>query len=174
MREKQKGFTLSEVLISIGLFSIIFSLIMSMLIINFKNYKSINDDTELQFQAQYILNFMSNKIMGSKYIEQVRENTISHLKKSDEQKINKISFRYGYDANNCYNFENKNNKIFYGNGSASSGANAELGSYVSEMFVCPIPDNIIFENAEVVKIRLVLLKDNRSYQAEQTIFMRNN
>jgi len=174
MYKKQNGFTLLELLVSIGLFSIIFSLIMSIFIINFKNYRSIKNYTELQFQAQYILNFMSNKIIESRYIELARDNTISHIKKSGEQKISKIAFRYGSELNKCYSFEYKNNKIFYGNGSASSGANVELGSYISEMFACPIPDEIIFENAKAVKIRLVLLKDNNIYHAEQTIFMRNN
>ena len=174
MCENKKGFTLVELLVSIGLFSIIFSLIMSMFIINFENYKCINNDTELQFQAQYILNFMSNKIMDSKYIELARQNTSSHLKKSNEQKISKISFRYGLDADKCYIFENKSNKISYGNGFASSSAPDELGCYVIEMFACPIPVGVTFEDAEAVKIRLVFLKDNRNYQAEQTIFMRNN
>jgi len=54
---------------------------MSFFITSLKNYESINDRLELQFQAQYILDFMSDKILESKYIELARENTISHLKK---------------------------------------------------------------------------------------------
>jgi len=169
-----KGFTLIELLVSLGLFSIIFSLIMMLFIANFKSYKCINNDAELQFQAQYILNFMSDKILESKYIELANSNVVSHLKKTNEQKITKISFRYGDDAMKCYNFENKNSKLFYGNSSASSGTNVELGNYVIEMFACPIPEGINFENAEAVKIRLKFAKGNQSYEAEQTIFMRNN
>jgi len=173
MKEKN-GFTLVEQLVSIVLFSIIFTLIMSVFIVNFKNYKTIKNDMELQFQAQYTLTFMSNKIMVCKYIELARLNTSSYLKKSNEQKINKISFRYGSDVAECYIFENKNNKISYGNGLASSSALVELGNYVSEMYVCPIPEWKIFENTKAVRIRLVLLKDSNRYQVEQTIFMRNN
>jgi len=173
MREKN-GFTLVELLVSIGLFSIIFALIMSVFIVNFKNYKTIKNNTELQFQAQYILTFMSNKIAESKNIELIRENTTSHLKKSNEQRINRISFRYGSGISQCYIFENRNNDISYGNGSATSRANVELGNYVSEMYACPIPEGIIFENAKAIRIKLILLKDDNSYQAEQIIFMRNN
>ncbi|MBP1927325.1 prepilin-type N-terminal cleavage/methylation domain-containing protein [Sedimentibacter acidaminivorans] len=173
MKEKN-GFTLLELLVSIVLFSIIFTLIMSVFLVTFKNYKTIKNDMELQFQAQYILTFMSNKIMVCKYIELARLNTSSYLKKSNEKKISKISFRYGSEAAECYIFENKNNKISYGNGLASSSAHVELGNYVSEMYACPIPEGEIFENTKSVRIRLVLLKDSNRYQAEQIIFMRNN
>lgn len=172
--KKQKGFTLVELLVSIGLFSIIFSLIMSIFIVNYKNYKSIKNDTELQFQAQYILNFMSNKIIESKYIEQAKYNVISHLKKTNEQEITKISFRYGEDSTKCYIFEVINNKIFYGNGLAVNSANVALGDYVSEMFSCPIPEGTMFEHAEAIKIKLKLKKENQNYEAEQIIYMRNN
>jgi len=173
MKEKN-GFTLLELLVSIGLFSTIFTLIMSVFIVNFKNYKTIKNETELQFQSQYILTFMSNKIAECKYIELIKENTTSHLKKSNEQRINRISFRYGSSTSQCYIFENRNNEISYGKGYATNRAKVELGNYVSEMYACPIPEGIIFESAKAIRIRLVLLKDNNSYQAEQTIFMRNN
>lgn len=172
--KKQKGFTLAELLVSIGLFSIIFSLIMSIFIANFKNYKSIKNDTELQFQAQYILNFMSDKIIESKYIELAKYNMISQLKKTNEQEITKISFRYGDDSTKCYNFEIINNKIFYGDGPVVTSANVELGDYVCQMFACPIPEGTVFDSADAIKIKIKLRKDSQNYEAEQIMYMRNN
>lgn len=171
--KNKSGFTLMELLISLGMFGVTFFLIMQLYISNYKSYKYIGNDTEMQFQAQYILNFMSDKIVDSKNIVQARYNLFGLLKKTTEQKITRISFKYG-NSNNCYNFEIKNNKIFYGNDIAAAEANAELGAYVSEMFVCPIPNGVSFENAKAIKICLKLKKDNQSYEAEQVVSMRNN
>lgn len=172
--KNHKGFTLIELLVSIGLSVITISLVMSCFMINYKSYKYIGNEAELQFQSQYILNFMSDKIIESKCIEQIRYNTISHLKKTDKQNVTKISFRYGTESFECYNFEVRNNKIYYTVGSASSNVNVELGNYTVEMYVSPIPHGTIFEDARTIQISLVLENKNQTYEAEQTISMRND
>ena len=53
-----------ELLVSLGISSIIAGLIFSFFIINYKGYKSVRNDAELRFQAQYILNFMAGKIIN--------------------------------------------------------------------------------------------------------------
>ncbi len=171
--KKHNGFTLVELLISIGLSSLTISLIMSFMLINYRSFKYINDEAELQFQSQYILNFMSDKIMKSKNIEQIRNGVYSYLKKSDKQKVSKISFCYESYSAQCYSFEIRNYKIFYGDGLSSNNANIELGSYVKEMYLCPIPEGTMFENARAVKIILILNKGNQNYQSEMTVAMRN-
>lgn len=170
--ETKKGFTLVELLITLGLSCIIISLTMSFFINNLKNYKYINNNTELQFQAQYILNFMSNKILLSKHIELVKENTSSYIKRENEQKITKISFRYGINSNQCYNFEIKNNKIYYGNSYSFSTPTDELGCYVKEVKVAPI-NGKSFEFTKSLIISITLEKDDQQYEIEQTINMRN-
>ncbi len=171
--KNKSGFTLTELLISLGMFGLIFSLIMQLYISDYKSYKYIRNDTELQFQAQYILNFMSDKIVDSKGIARIEYQLSGLLKKTSEQKITRISFKYG-NSNKCYNFDIKYNKIFYGNNIASAEANAELGAYVSEMFICPVPMGVSFENAKAIKIRLKLKKEKQSYEVEQSVYMRNN
>lgn len=173
MLKNKNGFTLIELLIVIGLSAIIISLTMSFFVVNIKNYQTISVETELQFQSQYILNFMSNKILQSSYIELIKENIVSHMYHTGEQKITKISFRYGDSSIECYNFEFRNNKIYYGNHYSTSTANIELGAYVKEIYVEPVPDVVIFKNIKAIKIKLMLQKNNELLQVEQTIFMRN-
>jgi prepilin-type N-terminal cleavage/methylation domain-containing protein len=170
---KQKGFTLTEILVVLGLLGIILPILMSFFIVGFKNYESINDELELQFQAQYILNFMSSRILESKYIELARENTTSHLKKTSEQNITKISFRYGDNINLCYNFEIKNGKIRYGNARSSVSPTDELGAYVKQLRAAPF-NGKKFEDTEAIIIKIILEKNKQTYEVEQTIYMRNN
>lgn len=168
----KKGFTLVELLVVLGLFGIIISLVMSLFITNLKSYETINNYTELQFQSQYILNFMANKILESKYIELAKANTSSHLKKTGERKITKISFRYGIKRNQCYNFEIKNNKIYYGNTCSFYCPTIELGCYIRELKVEPICGKK-FKDSDAIRIILILEKDKQIYETEQTVHMRN-
>lgn len=172
LKNKQKGFTLAELLVTLGLLGIITPIVMSFFITSLKNYESINDRLELQFQAQYILDFMSDKILESKYIELARENTISHLKKINEQNITKISFRYGDNVNQCYNFEIKSGKIRYGNARSNISPTDELGAYVEKLTATPI-NGKKFEDTEAIIIKITLEKSNQIYEAEQMVYMRN-
>ncbi len=173
MLKSKNGFTLIEILIVIGLSAIIISLVMSFFMINIKNYEAISIETELQFQSQYILNYMSNKILQSSYIELIRENTVSHMNHIGKQRITKISFRYGDSSKECYNFEVRNDKIFYGNDYSTSTANIELGTYINELYVEPFPETAIFKNVKAIKIKLILQRHSKFLEAEQVVFMRN-
>lgn len=172
MRNRREGFTLAELLVVLGLVGVVISIVMSFFIAGFSNYRTINDELELQFQSQYILNFMASRIIESKYIELAKGNTSSHMKKSGEQNITKISFRYGDNANQCYNFEIRYDKIRYGNARSSVTPTDELGVYVKKLTATPV-NGKKFEDAGAVKLKILLEKNKQVYEAEQTVFMRN-
>ncbi len=169
---KQDGFTLAELLVALGLAGIVIPIIMSFFIAGYTNYKTINDKSELQFQAQYILNFMSSRIIESKYVELAKDKTSSHLRKSGEQNITKISFRYGDNINQCYNFEIAYGKIRYGNARSSATPTDELGVYIKKLTATPV-NGEIFKDAKAVRIKIIFEKNKQIYEAEQTMFMRN-
>lgn len=172
LRNKQKGFTLAELLVSLGLLGVIAPIVMSFFITSLKNYESINNRLELQFQAQYILDFMSDKILESRYIELARENIVSLLKKTNEQNITKISFRYGDNVNQCYNFEINKGKIKYGNARSNAIPTDELGIYVKNLTATPI-NGEQFEDTNAIIIKITLEKGSQIYEAEQMMYMRN-
>lgn len=174
MKRNEGGFTLVELLVTLGIVSFLASMVLSFFIINFNNYVRINNDSKLQFQTQYILNFVSNKIMESRNIELIKKDTLSLINSSDEYSISKISFRYGDALNKCYIFEVRNNRIYYGNSYSSDSANVELGTYVSELKAVPYPEDITFAKADALKITICLSNNGKVYEAEQIIYMRSN
>lgn len=174
MKRNQKGFTLIELLIALGIMSLIISMIFSFFIINFNNYVTINIDSMLQFQSQYILNFVSNKIMESKNVEVIKTGTSNILNAKSEYSISKISLRYGVYNHNCFIFEVRNNKIYYGNSYSYDSANVELGTYVKELKAAPYPFGKTFAESDALKITLCLISNGQEYKAEQIIFMRNS
>ncbi|MGD9567343.1 MAG: PilW family protein [Sedimentibacter sp.] len=174
MKRNQNGFTLIELLITLGIMSFITAMVFGLFIINFNNYVTINNDSRLQFQSQYILNFVSNKIMESKCVEVILTGTSSLLKAKSEYSISKISLRYGIYNHNCFIFEVRNNKIYYGNSFSYDSADVELGIYVKELKVAPYPEGKTFAESSALKITLYLISDGQEYVARQIVYMRNS
>lgn len=174
MKNKYKGYTLIELLISLGIMSFIVTLSMTFFITNVKNYEAINNDTRLQFQAQYILNFVSNKIMESKKVVEIRTGGASSVINSTREfPISKMSLLYN-EQESCYIFEVRNNKIYYGNGKSTDSATVELGTYILELRLAPYPDGVTFAETKALKITIKLSKDNQVYEANQIIYMRSS
>jgi len=179
MKNNRKGFTLIELLVALGLSAMVISLVISFLIINLKSYKRINNESELQFQAQYILNFMTDKIMESENISSVRKDdlntySLSYIRLAGvELTSNKISFKYGVLSSDNYVFHIVNNNIRYGRGDKDMEPTVELGGFVKYIYISLLKEGSL-NNAKILKIRLVLEKNNETYEAEQVAYMRNN
>jgi len=179
VKNNYKGFTIIELLIALGLSAIIISLVIVLCTGNIKYYKNLNNESELQFQAQYILNFMTGKIMDSENIVLVRKNDQnvyiqSYIHPAGVEMIcNKLSFKYGVSESENYVFHIVNNNIRYGRGNKDIKPTVELGSYLKFMYISLLNEGN-FNNAKIFKIRLVFEKGNQTYEAEQVAYMRNN
>lgn len=171
---KKKGVSLIEILISLAMSSILLTLIMTFFIINFKGYKSIKDSLELEFQAQYILSFMAGKIVNSDCISFAKppgsqEYSMTALREAGiDYLIQEIRFSYGSNKNYKYVFIAKDRKISYG----SNEAPVELGLYVDEVYISLFED-VSFQNARVIGIKIIMKKGDLSYEAFQAVCMRN-
>lgn len=174
MKNRTRAFTTAELLISLGIVCIIAVFAMTVLTANFKSSELLRSDSELEFHSQYILNFLSRKIMESREIVYIKSGQYSALNYSSEVSVDKVSFRYGIDERYCYIFEVRNNKIFYGNDSMNETANAELGAYVSELRMEPYPDGTKFKDTKSVMVILVLSKNGRNYETRQVYYMRGS
>ena len=174
---KNKGFTMVELLVSLGISSIIAGLIFSFFIINYKGYKSVRNDAELRFQAQYILNFMAGKIINCTSMSFARNYTDIYSMTAvrsvgEKYPVNKLSFKFGFEGNN-YVFHIVENSIRYGIGQKDKVPAVELGSYVDGMYISVLRDES-FQNARAIKLEIVMKKDGQMHRAFQAVYMRNN
>ncbi len=178
MLKNEDGFTLIELLVAIGLSVLVTSLVITFFVVNIKTYKELNDEAELQFQAQYILNFMSDKIMESKGIS-LMKNSLNYYSMTSVRiagsmlPAEKISFRFGDGASENYVFQIVNKNIRYGIGGKDLSPTVELGNYVKVMNISLLNSESLI-NVKVFKINLLLEKGNQSFQAEQVLSFRNN
>lgn len=179
MYSERKGYTLIELLLCLALISIVITVLMSLFITNLNRFVRVKNDSELQFQAQYILNFISNKVMESGSVADIRtENNKRIVNSSEEFSIVKIALLYDMQDDYCYIFEVRENKIFYGtgmvqwNGTVKEPAKAQLGLYISELKIAPFPQGTTFAQARALNITLKLSKDKENYEATQLINMR--
>jgi prepilin-type N-terminal cleavage/methylation domain-containing protein len=178
MLKNKNGFTLMELLVALGLSAMVTSLVITFFVANIKTYKDLNDEAELQFQAQYILNFMSDKIMESEGISLMMKNSLDYYSMTSVRPAGsmlpaeKISFRYGDVASENYVFQITNKNIRYGRGGKDISPTVELGSYVKAMYISLLESESLI-NIKAFKIILVLEKGNQSFEAEQVLCMRN-
>lgn len=147
MRDK-RGFTLIELIVVLGLASIVISVVMSFFIANFKSYEAINTESEAQYQSQYIINFMTDKILGAESFEGQTGN-IFKFKNPDDKEIT---------------FEGVGERVRYRHG---TDAPVLIGNYVKTL-------NIESSGAGEITITLILENGNKEYSAEQIVYMRNS
>lgn len=177
MLKNKNGFTLIELLVTLGLSALVTSLVITFFVANIKTYKELNDEAELQFQAQYILNFMSDKIMESEGIS-LMKNSFQYYSMTSVRSagamlpVDKISFKFGDGVRENYVFQITNGNIRYGNDDKDITPTVELGSYVKSMHISLLKNDSLI-NINVFKIFLLLEKENQSFKAEQVLCMRN-
>ena len=174
---KNKGFTMIELLVSLGISSLVIGLIFFFFISNYKVYKSVRNESEMHFQAQYILDFMSGKLIDCNSMSFARYYTdIYSMTKvrsaGEEYPVNKVSFKFAGESEN-YVFHIVDKTIRYGIGEKDINPTVELGNYLDGMYVSLLRDES-FQNAKAVRLKLVMNKDGQMYEASQAVYMRNN
>lgn len=111
MKDK-RGFTLIELIVVLGLAGVVMSVVMSFFIANYKSYETINTESEVQYQSQFIINYMTNKIL-------------------EAESFDGSEFKY-YDGN-IATFEIEDKKIKH----TFDGHDAYVGNYVKELYIVP-------------------------------------
>lgn len=153
MKDK-RGFTLIELIVILALAGIVIAVVMSFFIANYRSYQTINTESELQYQSQYIINFMTNKILeAEKFIGEEADEYVFIVggKKMIFAESDKIAeseryvrYKLGDDP-----FE-------------------QIGNYVDKLEIVP-------ESSNGVKIILKMKKDKSNRETdEQIIYMRNS
>ncbi len=153
MKDK-RGFTLIELIVILALAGIVIAVVMSFFIANYRSYQTINTESELQYQSQYIINFMTNKILEAEefrgkeaeeyvFIVGGKKMIFAESDRTDEYE-RYIRYKLGDEG-----FQ-------------------EIGNYVERLEIVP-------ENSNEVKI-ILTMKKGKSNRAsdEQIVYMRNS
>jgi prepilin-type N-terminal cleavage/methylation domain-containing protein len=144
----KKGFTLIELIVILALASIVMLAVMSFFIANYRSYNMLNTESELQYQSQNIINFMTDKILETKEFEG---------KDADDE------YSFINDDGTKLTFKKENGKLVF---KEEDEPEVTVGDYIEEFDITSLND-------KEVSITLKLEKDNIAVDAEQTVFMRN-
>lgn len=148
--KNNKGFTLIELIVVLGLSGIVISIVISFFIANYKSYETINTESEVQYQSQFIINYITNKILEAR---------------SFDEADNKFEYSDGKTASfELYEPEEKVKYTF------DLEQPVYVGNYVKDLKIKPYG-----ENNNEVEITLILEKGNNDiYSAKQIVYMRNS
>ncbi len=156
--KNKNGFTLIELIVILALASIVMLGVMSFLITNYRSYNVINTESELQYQSQYIINYITERILEANKFE---ANTFYYNDDSE------VTFTFDADETR----DEYKNRIEYRHidGEGNEITKIPLGNYVIGLDI----DISEVTESEVV-IELTLQKDrSEPYTAKQTVFLRN-
>lgn len=172
-----RGVTLIELIVTIGISSIVLSLVLGVFFTGTKLYKYVNDSIEIQQQGHFIMDFIVARAMPSSDINNVLDsNNISHYSKNDKIEVKEIEFndailekqeKHIFSIQQDDKVEGKS--IRYGK---SKTAKVELGNYINKMQVSPLPKESTYEYARGLEFNIELKKGDASIEVIKEIYFR--
>lgn len=159
---KKRGLTLIELLITLGIISVVFTTIFSLFITNYKSLNKSQLEVELQSEAQKFVEKITNKVLQANKISELKDTSNnSKIKDSAEVLISSISFDdkvYGFSLNNDKLIDKNNN---------------EIARNVKEIKIKPVPENSNFEDATGIKFNVKFEKGGVTKEIETEVSFRN-
>lgn len=159
---KKRGLTLIELLITLGIISVVFTTIFSLFITNYKSLNKSQLEVELQSEAQKSVEKITNKVLQVNKISELKNiSNNSKVKDSAEVIISSISFddkAYGFSLNNDKLIDENNN---------------EIARNVKEIKIKPVPENSKFEDATGIKFNVKFEKGGVTKEIETEVSFRN-
>lgn len=173
--KNNKGYSLVELVIVLGVAGVLILAIASFFINSTNNYSRIGNNAELQYQAQFVSNFIEEKAMvgtGIIYIE--NENGFDISNSSGKNSIGKFVIDNLTEGDI---FEIKNgNEIFYGVdsiGNVDYSTTNELGKFISRINITGLPEGTSYREANSIEIEYIFAKDNQTINIVKKIYFRN-
>lgn len=175
MNTKKKGVTLIELLVTIAIISIVFSVISSFFFTNYKTLNSVNKDLELQSQGERAISFMVDNIIEGYGVESVERllNTIA-LDSITETEITKLSVKKQDSAENKYTsvFELDNGILNYTKGTDGS-VKVEVCNSVKSIIITPLPSGKSFSSGNGLRIKITMKSDEQEKVFVNEVYLRN-
>lgn len=179
-KTSKKGFTLIELVISLGLAGIILSAVYTFWISNISMFRFNDKDIELQQQAQFIIGFLEDKVIESTGIIYLQDsNGIIRHEANGKVNLKKIIFKNvpesadkGYifqlSRDPKYNYYN----LKYGVGLTGTPT-VEVGNYIEKIEVEPIPLDSIYTEAKGLSFEIFFNFDGKMKAFRTQLFFRN-
>ncbi|OPJ56339.1 PilW family protein [Alkalithermobacter paradoxus] len=155
----KRGFTIIELLISLGIVSIVFSIIFSFFTMNFNMFKKSNDIIDIQNEGQIAMAKIVNIAMVSSGISNIYDyNNINQDDTKDKISLGKIIFKEG-DI-----FQVKEGNLKH-NGNI-------IANHIKNIKVSPI-DDISFLQSNGLIIEIILELNKETIKIENQVMYRN-
>lgn len=163
---KQQGFSLIELIISLGLMSILMLLVFNILFFSLNMYNKTEAHIEIQEQAQMLKQFIEDKLYISSGIDSIVDINGSKIKTEDFEKgeIKELRFKLEEIVADIY-IDKKSKKVFFKKDLRYNGY--EIADYVNKINVESI------DNGRGVKINLELEKNSKNMNVEFCVYFRN-
>lgn len=178
---KDDGFTLIEVLISIALYGILMTVVLSSMNFNMNTISKVEQNVEIQQQAQFIFNFLEEKVIESAGLTYLEDKQYKSKYYSNEKVfISKMIFKNkpgrtdsGYIFQLIKDPEYDYYNLKYGIG-LSGSATVEVGNYIESIEVEPLPSDKKYNEANGIVIRIHFVFDGYKSKVENTFHYRNS
>jgi prepilin-type N-terminal cleavage/methylation domain-containing protein len=160
------GYTLIEAIIVLALIGIIMIPIYIFFISNIKIVHKIDDQVEVQYQAQMAMNELIHRAMNTKGIYKVYNRMGKDITTAiGNNEISKIIFKGDpYDV--C--FEHKNFQLWYG---YNTWANVLYANYIDNCTMEPVGNN--YKDCKSIKISITSKKKDTRIILRNQIYFRN-
>ncbi len=172
-----RGITLIELIVAIGLSSIVLTLVLGILFTGTKLYKYVDDSSEIQQQGHFIMDFITTKVMPSSEIETITDNkNIAHYNSSERIELKEIELKdqklekqetHIFSIQEDGKVEGKS--IRYGK---SKIAKVELGNYIKKIYVSPLPKGYVYKDAKGIEFIIEMKKGDANVGIFKNIYFR--
>lgn len=178
---RDKGYTIIELILAVFLFGIFLTMVFTSSVFSMKTLSAIDKDVELQQQAQFIFNFMEDRIIESMGVYYLQDNKgYTRHDTNARASLGKIIFKNlpgrpdkGYIFSLSKDPEAAYYNLKYGIG-LYGGASDEVGNYISSMEVEPIPSGKIYTEADGIVLRINFVLDGCVFACENSYHFRNS
>lgn len=179
IKRDNKGLTLIEIIVTMAVSSIIFTLILGVFITGIKLNGDIHNSIEIQQQGHFIMDFMTNRIMESRKVESISNyQRVSFYDGTEKIRVGVVQFK----DNSLYENQNhifsiqkdpkiEGRSIRYGK---ISEAKTELGNYLEAVYMSPLPIGHSFEESKGVQISIEMKKGKSTILISKNIYFRRN
>ena len=173
-----EGLTLIELIIAMSISSIVFILVSGMFFTGSKINRDIYNSVEIQQQGQFIMDFITTRVMPSTSIDSIKDTeNVSYYKTDKLIKLGEIRLldtslqeeeRHIFSIQKDPKLEGRS--IRHG---INDVAKIELGNYIKEVYVKPLPEGTSYEKAKGIEITIEMQKGEVNLDIYKCIYFRN-